>query len=499
MTRTALLSAIVSLCALGQQRDPADYVNPNIGGIGQMLPGVAPTVNLPHGMMRIAPITTPGIMDRYLADKIFGFPAGGVNLMPSTGPEQTDASRYASEYDHDLETATPYYYTATLEKSNIVVEYTVSERATFYQIAFPERASPHILFTVPRNGEIKQLSPTSLAGRNIAAETGYFWAEFSKPVSSSKTLADIPLPKTRQQPTGIGHGILANFTPGKGERIGVRVGMSYISVEQARRNLQREISDWSFYRARARARAAWNQALGKIAVKGGTEDERTIFYTALYRTLSRGTDITEEGQYYSGYDNKIHSTEGRHFYTADAFWDTYRSLHPVQLLLDPQGQMDLAWSLVQMYEQSGWMPNTPSLRGGQRGMIGHHATATIADTYMKGYRDFDVEKAYQGMKKNALESTMLRRRSGPATGLDRVYMEKGFFPALGKNEKETVVEVDPFEKRQAVSITLENAYDDWCLAQIAKALNKTDDYEFFLKRAHELWPNAASYSVFADA
>ena len=155
----------------------------------------------------------------------------------------------------------------------------------------------------------------------------------------------------------------------------------------------------------------------------------------------------------------------------------------MQLLLDPQGQMDLAWSLAQMYEQSGWMPNTPSLRGGQRGMIGHHATATIADTYMKGYRDFDVEKAYQGMKKNALESTMLRRRSGPATGLDRVYMEKGFFPALGKNEKETVVEVDPFEKRQAVSITLENAYDDWCLAQIAKALNKTDDYEFFLKRA----------------
>src|SRR5262249_48152602 len=156
-----------------------------------------------------------------------------------------------------------YYYSVTLEKYNIVVEYTVSERATFYRLAFPERVSSQILFTVPQNGEIRQISPTSLAGRNIAAETGLFLADFSKPVSSSKTFTGTPLPRTRQQPSGLGHGILANFTPGRGERIGVRIGMSYISVEQARRNLQREISDWSFDRTRARARTAWNQALGK--------------------------------------------------------------------------------------------------------------------------------------------------------------------------------------------------------------------------------------------
>ena len=245
-----------------------------------------------------------------------------------------------------------------------------------------------------------------------------------------------------------------------------------------------EIPEWNFDRTREEARAVWNRELGKITVKGGTEEERTIFYTALYRTMGEMSDITEEGKYYSGYDRRVHSANGRHFYTNDGLWDTYRSAHPLQLLLDPERQEDMVRSYLLMYDQSGWLPTFPSVQGGQRLMIAHHTIALIADTYLKGYRDFDVEKAYAAMKNTAMGATLLPWRHGPLTSLDRVYLEKGFFPALAKGEQETVKEVHPFEKRQAVSVTLETAYDDWCLAQMAKALNKQDDYAYFMKRAH---------------
>ena len=277
---------------------------------------------------------------------------------------------------------------------------------------------------------------------------------------------------------------MAGFTPAKGESVLIRVGSSYINVEQARQNLLGEIPEWNFDRTREEARAVWNRELGKITVKGGTEEERTIFYTALYRTMGEMSDITEEGKYYSGYDRRVHSANGRHFYTNDGLWDTYRSAHPLQLLLDPERQEDMVRSYLLMYDQSGWLPTFPSVQGGQRLMIAHHTIALIADTYLKGYRDFDVEKAYAAMKNTAMGATLLPWRHGPLTSLDRVYLEKGFFPALAKGERETVKEVHPFEKRQAVSVTLETAYDDWCLAQMAKALNKQDDYTYFMKRAH---------------
>jgi predicted alpha-1,2-mannosidase len=481
-----ILIGVAGFGACGSyKKDPVDYVNPNIGGIGYLRVATAPTVLLPHGMMRLAPITTPGILDRYLADKIYGFPAGGVVLMPLSGVATADPTAYASHYDHGSETASPHYYSVSLEDSAVDVEYTVSQHAAHFQIAFPDGAPAHVLFTVGSNGELVQPSPNAVAGREAAAPgCRYFYAEISKPARSTKRFEGIRIPASgRQQAESEGLGLVADFDVAKEEHVGLRIGTSFVSVDQARKNLLAEMPDWNFNAHRQRAREAWNRALDRIAVKGGTEDERTIFYTALYRTLSRGADITEGGQYYSAYDRQVHLAYDRRFYTDDAFWDTYRSVHPVQLLLEPKVQEDMAQSLALMYQQSGWMPNTPSTRGGQRGMIGHHATAFITDTYMKGYQDFDVELAYAGMKKNAMESTMLRSRSGPATPLDRVYMEKGFFPALGKNEKETVAEVHPFEKRQAVSITLENAYDDWCLAQMAKTLNKQADYEYFLKRA----------------
>ena len=230
-------------------------------------------------------------------------------------------------------------------------------------------------------------------------------------------------------------------------------------------------------------RAVWNHALAGIGVVGGTESQRTIFYTALYRSLGRMTDITEDGKYFSGFDHAVHDAHGHDFYVDDGLWDTFRSLHPLQLILDPAQQEDMIRSYLSMYEQSGWLPSFPSPAGEQPVMIGHHAASFIADAYEKGYRDFDVNEAYQALRKSLTEATMLPWSHGPLTILDRVYFEQGFFPALAVGEKETVPEVT-VERRQAVSVTLENSYDAWCMAQLAKALGKNEDLALFSKLAN---------------
>jgi len=227
-------------------------------------------------------------------------------------------------------------------------------------------------------------------------------------------------------------------------------------------------------------RDAWNQALNRIMVRGGTEEQRTIFYTALYRALANPTNVAEDDRYFSPGDQQVHSAEGHGFYPGGGgLWGSYRSLYPLLLLLDPEQQLDFVRSFITLYTQTGRMLGT-----GRTGMIGHHVAALVLDTYRKGYRDFDVAKAYEGLKKNAMEATMLPWRDGPLTSLDRVYLEKGFFPALKKGEKETVETVHPFERRQAVGVTLEATYDDWCTAQLAKELSRQEDYDYFLKRAH---------------
>ena len=489
MKRTSQVLAVSALIlgvgvggSAQQKKEPVDYVNPNIGGIGQLLTATSPIVKLPGGMASVAPITTPGITDRYLADKIYGFPTGGFTFMPLVGLPETDAAKNASLYDHDLETATPYYYQTTLEDSNTVVEYTVSAHALYYRIVFPEGAKAHVLLGVPEGGEINLASPTSLNGRRGAGAWGrrYFYAEFSKPVASLNQVANLRISRDRRQAGGAGSGIMADFTPAKGEPIGIRVGISAISIDQARLNLWREIPEWNFDRVRAQARATWNQALSKILVKGGTEEQRTTFYTALYRVLINPTNMTEDDKYFSPGDGKVHGAEGHGFYPeSGGLWGNYRSLHPLQLILDPQQQVDCIRSFLALYDQTGRMLGT-----GRTVMIGHHVAALVLDTYVKGYRDFDVAKAYEGLKSNALGATLLPWRDGPLTSLDRVYLEKGFFPALAKGEKETVPEVHPFERRQAVSVTLEAAYDDWCTAELARIANQPADYEYFMKRAH---------------
>jgi len=477
-----------------QENSPVSYVSPNIGGIGQLLTATVPYVQYPHGMARIAPITTPGITDRYLADKIYGFPAGPATLMASTGPVGESQKVYASDFDHDFEVSTPYYYEADLLTWGIKAELTATKKAAYYRFTFPSNAHSHLAITLQSDarlavvgnnavqGSERILGPISGKSEPSGETREYFYAEFSRPFQSWQTWHDKTL-STRAKQEGDSIGFVSDGATMQGEKVEVRIGMSYISVEQARKNLEQEIPDWTFNRIEEQTKAVWDHALDGIQVSGGTRKQRTIFYTALYRSLGRMTDITEGGQYFSGYDHHVHNADGHDFYIDDGTWDTFRSLHPLQLLLDPGRQEDMIRSYLRMYEQSGWLPSFPSVAGEQAVMIGHHADEFILDAYEKGYRDFDVQEAYAAMRKNATEATMLPWQRGPLTSLDRVYFEKGFFPALAYGEKETAPQVTG-ERRQAVSVTIENSYDDWCVAQLAKALGKTADAAYFMKLAH---------------
>lgn len=474
------------------QKQPVDYVSTNIGGIGQLLTATIPYVQCPHEMARLAPVTTPGITDRYLADKIYGFPAGPALLMASVGKTSTSPAAYAADFDHDFETATPYYYEADLQTWGIRAELTATNQAAYYRFTFPLSADAHLVLSLHGDGELAVLGKNAVQGSQLIsgpiAKTAaggntreFFYAEFSRAFNSYQTWSRGELSDASRQ-SGSEIGFVSDSPSAAGEVVEVRVGISYISAEQARRNLQREIPSWNFETVKANTRAIWNRALGAVQIEGGTEQQRAIFYTALYRSLLRMTDITEDGKYFSGFDHKVHEAVGHDFYVDDGLWDTFRSLHPLQLLLDAPRQEDMIRSYLRMYEQSGWLPSFPSAAGEQAVMIGHHAAIFILDAYEKGYRDFNVEEAYAAMRKNATEATLLPWRRGPLTSLDRIYFDKGFFPALAVGQEETVPEVTG-ERRQAVSVTIENGYDDWCVSQLARSLRKDADAAYFDKLA----------------
>ncbi|SHF22302.1 alpha-1,2-mannosidase, putative [Caldanaerobius fijiensis DSM 17918] len=468
-------------------KDPVDYVKPYIGSIGHLLTATSPTVMLPHSMVQVSPVFTPGITDVYLADKIYGFPVGACTIMPTVNCDEIQPSKCASSFDHDFETATPYYYSVLLEDYDITVEYTVTYHAIYYRFTFPASANSNILISALDAGELEVTDFRVVKGYCILnGMKRYIYMEFSRPFEGYSVYKEGRQEIVQQKAFKLEAektGFAAKYETSDKDCIEVKVGLSYIDVDQAHRNLVTEIPDWDFESIKSQARDIWNNALKAIEVKGGTEKQRTIFYTALYRAMSRMVNVTEYGRYYSNYDKKVHDCEGHDFYVNDGIWDTYRCMHPLQLLIDSRRQMDMIRSYLHIYENTGWLPTFPHLERDLDVMIGNHAAAFILDAYMKGYRDFDVEKAYEAMKKNAMECTKLPWRKGPLTELDKVYLEKGFFPALDKGEEETVKEVHPFERRQAVSVTLEWSYDDWCVAQMAKALNKEEDYRYFAKRA----------------
>jgi predicted alpha-1,2-mannosidase len=485
-----LLILILIISISCKEKDVTVFVDPNIGSVAPLLTTKNPTVHRPHSMVRVFPVTKPGLNDRYLSDKIYGFalnmPAYRMGhfteLMPTSGKLVINQDDYASLYDHDQEVVHPWYHKVLLEDSNIEADWTTTEHAVIYRFKYNSKDSNNVIFRSGKKASFKIIGNNIVQGWEEFEKTRqFFYAEFSQPFENSGSF-DFGKIKKEKEIAGNGVGVYVAFNASN-KPVEARIGISYIDEIQAAANLHKEARDKSFESIQEEGHQIWEKELGRIRVEGGTEREKRIFYTSLYRCNERMVNISEDGRYYSGYDGKIHDDGGRPFFVDDWLWDTYRSLHPLMLLLNPVQQADMVESYIRMYEQSGWMPGFPQFYGDFPAMIGFHSSALLWDTYQKGVTNFDVEKAYEGLKKNATQATMLPWRSGPMCSLDSFYLNNGWYPALPEDSAETISKVDGFEKRQAVALTLEHSYDDWCLAQLAKALDKKEDYAYFMKRS----------------
>lgn len=488
---SAFLPLILFAAFACNDNDVTEWVDPNIGGVAPLLTTKNPTVHRPHGMIRVFPVTKPGLGDRYLSDKIYGFainmPAyrmGHVtDIMPSTGEISFNSSHNASTYDHDLEEVHPWYHKVLLEDQNIIADWTTSERSVIYRFEYQGGNDGNIVFRTAGNSFLKITGNNCISGWEEFRETKqYFHAEFSVPFEQYGVADEGVFTAGKGDISGRNAGAGFTFKNLKGP-LELRIGISYIDEKQAGENLAREMKEKSFEQIAKTSHKIWKEALGSIIISGGTERQNRIFYTSLYRAFERMVDISEYGRYYSGYDKKVHSDNNRPFYVDDWLWDTFRSQHPLLTILEPDRQGDMIQSYVDMYEQSGWMPTFPQFFGDYPAMIGFHSASLIWDSYQKGISNFDIEKAYEGLRKNAVSGTMLPWRSGPACELDSFYLENGWYPALPEGAPEPVAMVHSFEKRQAVAVTLEHSYNDWCLAQMAKYLGKTEDYKYFTDRS----------------
>ncbi len=389
---TGILFIFVSNVMAETPEQPVDYVRPDIGGVSMLLTTTRPMVQLPHGYPQVTPVLNPGLNDSYVATKIYSFPAGGVDIMPGTGSVETDPGKIASSFDRDFETRTPYFYKGLLSSYDIWASYTVGHFAIFYRFDFPSSGEKHISIMMPDSGSMSIVSPTVVQGLTTIHDVPYyFYLEFSRPFSGEASWKFGGTPRSGKTALGMKTGLTVNFQGSGKEMVQVKVGLSFISLDQAKKNLDQAIDGWDFNRRMEETKEAWNNVLGKIQVEGGSKKQKIIFYTSLYRAEQNMMNITEDGRYYSGYDQKVHDSDGRNFYTHDQMWDTFRCEHPLQLLLDPKQQEDMIQSIVRMYEQWGWLPSFPRIWGEFPAMIGNHADEVITDAYFKGYRNFDVE------------------------------------------------------------------------------------------------------------
>ncbi len=465
-SRLFLLSPalLLSICFARATAAQVEYVDPTIGNVGILLVPTRPAVYLPNSMVRVYPIRADARDDR-----IESFP---LTISSHRQPELFSImpGRGGAPAAYDQEKTTPYYYSTRFDDSFIRVEFAPTERSGYFRFRFP-KGDAAVVLANRQAGDLHMHGDHAISGEEAVGDLhAYFYGEFNIPINVEMKTAD---GRDRAVVTPRETGALA---------LEFRYGVSFISAEQAEKNLWHEIPEWGFERVMQAAKARWNGALGRIQVEGGTETQRKVFYTALYRCFERMINISEDGQYFSAFDNKVHR-DSRPFYVDNWLWDTFRALEPLQTLLNPDVQADKIQSYVRIYQQSGIMPTFAIAAGNMPCMNGNHAAPWFADAWFKGVRNFDLETAYEGVRKRSLEDTLLPWRLGPKGPLDDFYTEHGYMPALRPGEKETVAEVHPFEKRQPVPVTLENSFDDWQIAQLARVLNKPDDEKLFLRRA----------------
>lgn len=463
------LFLLLCSCISKIEKTPVDYVNNRIGNISHLLVPTYPTTHLPNSMLRMIPTH-----NEFTTDRMEGLALNSPShrqghsllLLPYRGDVKDFDGNLKYRYDH--EKSAPYNYSVYLDDFSVGVDFAPAAKSAIYRFRFEDSDRRLILLKANGKGEI-DIKDGALCGYdNFAGIKHYFYLEFdAQPI----------------QVDSLSHSLVFAEFPESEDVVNVRYGISYIGVEQAKRNLYNEINDFNLEKLASQARDKWNDVLGKIKIEGGTEDQKTTFYTALYRAHERMINISEDGKYFSAYDGKVHEDNGVDFWVDDWVWDTYLALHPLQVLLNPEAQEQKLASYIRMYEQSGWIPTFPCVFGDAHCMNGNHAAGVFADALNKGLR-FDVEKAFEGMKHTVMTESMIPWYRGPKTALDDFYHENGWFPALHPGEKEEFTEVGPFEQRQAAAVTTAASYDDWCIAQLAKHLGKDEDYRFFQDRSY---------------
>jgi predicted alpha-1,2-mannosidase len=497
MNKQISYAAVAALCAgFCLAKEPVDYVNTKIGNISHMLVPTFPSIQLPNGMLRVTPPN-----ESFTTDRITGFclnvPShrqGQVfQMMPFSGEASALRPGWSSRYDHAV--ALPYRYSVFLDDHHAVVDVAPARKAALYAVTF-EESQPHFILLKPKQKGSMKIEGAAVSGTDdYHGVATYVYAEFDPAPVRVGAFEGDRADFSRQATTDSNKPVVAEFAPSV-KTVRMRYGVSYLSVEQARRNLAAEIKDFDLDGLAKKAKAEWNKALGKIRVEGGTEDERAVFYTALYRSHERMVNISEDGRYFSAWDNQVHEDGGVSFWTDDWSWDTYHALQPLNILLNPGVQHEKLASYIRACEQSGWMPTFPTVFGDAHCMNGHHAVALFLDAWRKGIRGFDLDKAFECMKKTMREESMIPWYRGNATELDRFYWEKGYMPALKPGEAETVKEVKPGERRQAVAVTLAASFDAWCLSQIAQELGRKEDAAFFLGRSYDyrnLWKKETGF------
>lgn len=408
---------------------------------------------------------------------------GYVTLMPQVGALRTEPDARRLPYSHSHETARPDYYAVELSPGAadaIHAEMTATARCALFRFAFPADGVARVLVEASRPGidggaaidaqtrEISGYNPDRM-DRDLGPATlphfkGYFVVQFRElPVAE----------KTYGMGTQLRRGAYAEFKPGS--VVEMRVGTSFQSVAQARANLAAEVPDWDFDTLRQKLHATWQEKLTRLQIEGATAREQTRLYTALYHALLYPRRFSEGGHYYSAFDDRVHAGES---YTAYSIWDTFRAENSLLTLVAPERVDGMITALLQDFKEGGWMPKWPN-PAYTNIMIGTHADSLVAEAVRKGFTGFDRDVAWQAVRKDAMtppdgDTTRRWLDREPHTPYEgrgglTYYKELGFIPTDKTDE--------------AASRTLEDSYDDWCVAQVAKALGHLEEYRFFLNRS----------------
>jgi predicted alpha-1,2-mannosidase len=479
-----LLACAGNLCA----QDFASYVYPmtGTGGVGHTYPGAT----LPYGMVQMSPDTRndaswEGCAGYWYADSlIYGFSHthlsgtgcsdyGDVLLMPGSGKPLYSPRDYGSPFDHKSEKASPGFYSVKLIDHNIRCDMTASTRCGIQQYHFPAGTSPFVLLDLMHRDKVLASSVRIVNDRTIEGfrrseawardQYVYFSMEFSQPFTSVKMQQGNEL-KAGKSSNSDSIRVAIFFPELAGQTLEIRTGISAVSAEGARSNRLSETSGKSFDKLVQEARQRWNEELSRIQVSGGSQKDLRNFYTALYHCMVVPNVYSDANGQYRGRDNAIHKAEGYTQYTVFSLWDTFRAAHPLYALIDRKRSLDYIKTFLAQYEQGGRLPVWELGANETDCMIGYHSASVIADALAKGITGFDVEKAFEAMKKSANWNHL---------GL----------PAFNSNGH---IQVD--DESESVSKNLEYAYDAWCIAQVARYLGKMEEALYFDKLAAS-WRN----------